>query len=187
MEALVPAFLLAALSQLVDRSALLSAILSDRFSRPGTIALAISLVHITANCIAAGAALAVASMLTPNAQSLLIAVALLSGALGLFWPRGEPRSLASWRFGAFPLALFGAILVSIGDRTQFFTFALATKGEPWFAAAGACLGAILPNCIAAYLGETAWRALPMRWLRIVLGVIFLIVGIYIALGALRLR
>lgn len=187
MEALVPAFLLAALSQFVDRSALLSAILSDRFSRPATIAIAVSFLHCLANFIAAGAALAVIPMLTPNAQSLLIAIALVVGGLGLFWNRAEPRRFDGWRLPPLPLAFVGALLLGFGDRIQFFTFALASKGQPWFAAAGAAIGASIPIVAAAYLGERSWRRLPIRWIRFALATIFLLIGIYIALGALRLR
>ena len=49
MEALVPAFLLAAITQLCDKPAMLTAILADRYGRPLTVALAAGFAHAAGN------------------------------------------------------------------------------------------------------------------------------------------
>jgi putative Ca2+/H+ antiporter (TMEM165/GDT1 family) len=186
MEAIVPAFLLALLAQPGDRPALLTAILADRFRRPIVVALAAGVAHGVGSVLAALAGMTVAPGLTPEAKSLLLAVALLAGAVtGLIRTR-LPSRLDRWRFGPLFTPLLGVFVLALGEQTQFFTFALAAGGSPWLAAAGATLGAFVVAIIAATLGEAGWRKLPLRWLRYAASAIFLVAGIVIGLGALRL-
>ncbi|RYD54451.1 MAG: TMEM165/GDT1 family protein [Sphingomonadales bacterium] len=186
MEALVPAFLLAVLTQLGERPALLTAILSDRFGRPLTVALAAGLAHAAGNALAALAGMSMAPILTPNAQSLLLALALLMAGFGGLWRVKPPGRLERWHLGSLFTPLLGIFVLAFGDRTQFFTLALATRGEPWFAAAGAALGAFAVCFVAAVLGELSWRSIPFGKLRVILGLLFLVAGAWIGLDALRL-
>ncbi len=183
MEAIVPAFLLALFAQACDRPAMLTAILADRYRRPLAVALAAFLAHLAGNAFAAAAGAAVAPMMTPNARALLLALALVFGAFAGTKP---PSRLEGWRLGAFATALLGTLLLALGDRTLFFTFALAARGEPAFAAAGASMAAGAVAFVASVVGERGWTALPLRWLRLGGGAALLVAGLWIGLGALRL-
>ncbi|RYE02798.1 MAG: hypothetical protein EOP61_07205 [Sphingomonadales bacterium] len=186
MEALVPAFLLAVLTQLGDRPAWLTAILADRYGRPLTVALAAGLAQAGGNAFAALAGLSMAPILTPNAQSLLLAVALLMAGISGLWRVKAPNRLDDWHLGSIVTPSLGVFALALGGNTQFFTLALATRGEPWFAAAGSALGAFGVCFVAAVLGELAWRNIPFGKLRVIIGLLFLAAGAWIALGALRL-
>jgi putative Ca2+/H+ antiporter (TMEM165/GDT1 family) len=186
MEAIVPAFLLALLAQPGDRPALLTAILADRFGRPLTVALVAGLAHGAGSLLAAWAGAAVAPTLTPEARSLLLAVALLAGAVTGMIRTRLPSRLDRWRFGPLFTPLLGVFVLALGEQTQFFTFALAAGGNPWLAAAGTTLGALVVAIVAAVLGEAGWSNLPLRWLRFASSALFLIAGTVIGLGALRL-
>ncbi|RYD48061.1 MAG: hypothetical protein EOP60_16360 [Sphingomonadales bacterium] len=140
MEALVPAFLLAVLTQLGERPALLTAILSDRFGRPLTVALAAGLAQGAGNALAALAGLALAPTLISNAQSLFLAIALLMAGLSGLWRVKLKSRLDNWQLGPLFTPLIAIFFLTLGGNTQFFTLALAVRGEPWFAAAGAGLG-----------------------------------------------
>ncbi|WP_240700156.1 TMEM165/GDT1 family protein [Sphingomonas gei] len=182
----MPAFLLALLAQPADRPALLTAILADRFKRPISVALAAGLAHGIGSVLAALAGAAVGPSLTPEAQSLLLAVALVAGAVTGVIRAKLPSRLDRWRFGPLVTPLLGVFVVALGEQTQFFTFALAAGGTPWLAAAGATLGALVVAMVAATLGEAGWTRLPLRWLRFAASLLFLLAGIVIGLGALRL-
>lgn len=186
MEAIVPAFLLAVLTQLGDRPALLTAILADRYGRPLLVALGSGLAHAAGNALAAAFGMAMTPILTPNAKALLLAVALILAGFGGLWRMKLPSRLERWRLGALLTPMLGIFVLALGDRTQFFTLALAARGEPWFAAAGAAIGAFAVAFIAAVLGELTWRGLPLVRLRIASALIFLIAGAWIGLAALRL-
>jgi putative Ca2+/H+ antiporter (TMEM165/GDT1 family) len=186
MEALVPAFLLAVLTQLGERPAMLTAILADRYGRPLTVALGAGLAHAGGNAIAALAGKAMAPILTPNAQSLLLAIALVMGGLGGLWRVKAPGRLEGWHLGSLLTPLLGIFVLALGDRTQFFTLALATRGEPWFAAAGAALGAFGVCFVAAVLGELSWRGIRLGTVRVIVALLFLAAGAWMGLVALRL-
>lgn len=186
MEALVPAFIAALLTQIGDRPAMLAAILADRYGRPLTVALAAGLAHGAGNAAAALLGSTMAPMLTPNAQSLLLAVALFFGALGTVGRVKTPDRLERWRLGSLLTAFLGVLILALGDRTQFFTLAIAARSQPWFAAAGATAGAFAVAFVAAVLGELAWARIPFRAFRLVTGLLMLAGAAVVALGALRL-
>ncbi|WP_169798354.1 TMEM165/GDT1 family protein [Sphingomonas soli] len=174
------------MTQIGDRPALLTAILADRYGRPATVAFAAGVAQAGGNAFAAFAGLAMAPILTPNAQSLLLAVALLMAAISGLWRVKVPGRLAGWHLGSILTPLLGVFALALGGNTQFFTLALAARGEPWFAAAGSALGAFGVCFTAAVLGELAWRNVPFGKLRAATSLLFLCSGIWIALGALRL-
>lgn len=186
MEAIVPAFLLAILSQLGERPATLTAILADRFRSPILVALAAGLAHAIGNVLAAAAGMAIAPMMTPNAQALFLAVALVFGGLGGLWPVKAPDRLTNWRLGGFFTPLLGVLVLAFGERTQFFTLAISVRGLPWLAAAGATLGAFGVAFVAAVLGERTWRAIRLGWVRIGSSILFLVAGAWIGLAAVHL-
>jgi putative Ca2+/H+ antiporter (TMEM165/GDT1 family) len=186
MEAIVPAFLLAVLTQLGDRPPLLTAVLADRYGRPLLVALAAGLAHGIGNAVAAALGASMAPILNSHAQALLLAVALVLGGIGGLFPMRLGRRLEDWRLGPFLTPLIAVAALAIGERTQFFTLALATRGQPALAAAGAIAGSFAVALVAAVLGELGWNALRLHRLRIAVAILFLVAGIYIGLGAVRL-
>ncbi|MEG3181125.1 TMEM165/GDT1 family protein [Sphingomonas sp. LT1P40] len=187
MEALVPAFIAALLTQVGDRSPWLVAILADRYGRPFTVALAAILAHGAGIAIAATGGMLIAPMLTPNARQLMLALALIFAAMGLLWRLKTPDRLEGWRLGSFLTALFGIFILALGDTTQFFTLAFAARGpSPVLAGAGALAGVAVVNLAAALMGELSWRQLPIRGFRIGFGIVCLAGGLFLAAGALRL-
>jgi putative Ca2+/H+ antiporter (TMEM165/GDT1 family) len=186
MEALVPAFIAALLTQLGDRPAMLTAIVADRYGRPLTLALAAGLAHGAGNAVAAVAGAATAPLLTPNAQALFLAVALFIGGVSALWPVKPPARLDSWNIGSLLTGFLGVFSLALGGQTQFFTLAFAVRGQPWFAAAGATAGAFAVAFVAAVLGELAWMRIPFRGFRALTGLIFLVASAVIGAGALRL-
>jgi putative Ca2+/H+ antiporter (TMEM165/GDT1 family) len=186
MEALVPAFIAALLTQAGDRPAMLTAILADRYGRPLLVALMAGLAHAGGNALAAFGGGLVAPMLNPNAQALLLAIALLFGGTGSLWPVKRPERLEQWQLGSLLTPLLAIFILALGDRTQFFTFAIAARGEPWFAAAGAAIGAFAIAFVAAVLGELSWSRIPFKWLRVGMGLVMLAGAAWVGLGAMRL-
>ncbi|MFN4097267.1 MAG: TMEM165/GDT1 family protein [Sphingomonas sp.] len=187
MEAVVPAFIAALLTQAGDRSPWLAAILADRYGRPFTVAIAALLAHVAGNAIAATGALLIAPLLTPNAKQLLLALALIFAAMGALWRLKAPDRLEGWRLGAFLTPLLGIFILALGDTTQFFTLAFGVRAQtPWFALGGACAAIFVVNLAAALMGELSWRQLPIRGFRIAFGLLCLLAGVIVGAAALRL-
>jgi Ca2+/H+ antiporter, TMEM165/GDT1 family len=186
MEALVPAFIAALLTQLGDRPAILTAILADRYGRPLTVAFVAGLAHAALNAFAAIGAELIAPTLTPNARALFLAVAFVIGGFSALLPVKTPDRLESWGLGSIPTTFLGIFSLALGAQTQFFTLAFAVRSDPWFAAAGATAGAFAVAFVAAVLGELSWLRIRFRGFRILVGLLFLIAGAVIGLGAVRL-
>jgi putative Ca2+/H+ antiporter (TMEM165/GDT1 family) len=185
LDALVPAFVAALLTQIGDRSPWLVAILADRYAKPFTVAFAALLAHAIGNAVAGLGGVLVAPMLTPNARQLLVALALGFAAVGALWRMRPPDRLEGWRLGAWLTPLLGVFILALGESTQFFTLVFAAQSG-WLAIVGATLGAGSVNVAAALLGEQAWRRMPIRGFRIGFGLLALAGAAVLAAGALRL-
>ncbi len=132
--------------------------------------------------IMAVAGFSIAKMLPGPAKQMLVAFALLAAAIELFWPvrlkrSGEPtRSL-----GAIGIVLF---LKQISDAARFaiFAFAAATALAP-MAAIGGALGGSAALLLGWMMCGELERKLPLRAIRIALGVLLSIAGMIIGLSA----
>ena len=185
MDALLTAFVAAALAEWGDKTQLLVALLAAATRRPGRVLAGLFLALAASNALAAAAGTVIAGMVTIRAMTLLVALALLfAGVAGLIRREVKEAAPARWLVaGAFVLCL----AAEIGDRTQFLTFALAGRfGSAPLTAAGATAGALAACLPAALLGERLRETVPMRPLRYAIAGAFLVAGFLVAVSALQL-
>lgn len=185
MDALLTAFVAAALAEWGDKTQLVVVMLAAATRRPGQVLAGLLLAALAGNAVAALLGVYIADMLTIRAMTLMTALALLfAGAFGLI--RRKPPAPASIRL---PLltAFILCLAAELGDRSQFLTFALAGRFDSApLAAAGATAG-ILAACVpAALLGDRLATAVPIRAIRYVGAALFLIAGFIVAVKALQL-
>jgi putative Ca2+/H+ antiporter (TMEM165/GDT1 family) len=181
------ALVAAALAQVGDRTAWLAAILSDRNGRPGLVIAMAAFAILAASSLAAMLGAVIGPKLAPNAQQLMLALALVLQGGGAFFPAKPPDRLTRWRIGATATALLGLFILAFGDGVQFIVLTLAARTPvPGLAAVGATIGSLAVIVPAALMGEATWLKLPLRPVRMAIGGLFLIFGIILALGALRL-
>ncbi|QNA86043.1 TMEM165/GDT1 family protein [Sphingomonas sp. So64.6b] len=191
MDALMAAFVAALLAQASDRTPWLTAILSTRFARPGTVILATAIALAIGNGIAAVGGALIGPRISPNARDLFLALALMSAGGSALFAIKPPDRLSGWRIGAFMTSLLGVAILAAGDRTQFITLAISARSPspvlvPVLAAVGATIGALVVNIPAIIAGEDVRRKLPIPAIRVAIGILFLIVGVVLGLGAIRL-
>lgn len=187
MDALMAALVLGALTQLGDKTPWLAAILSDRYRTPGVVIFAAALALAINNTIGVIGGVFVASLLTPNAKLLLLALALVLAGVTVQLRSKSIDRLEGWRLGAFATSVLGLVIMAFGDRMQFVTAALAARSPvPWLAAVGATIGAMTVCVPAILLGEPRWQALPLKPVRIASGVALTIAGIVLGLSAMQL-
>lgn len=177
----------AALASVGDRLPWLAAILADRYRAPLRIVAAGLVAIAAASAIAAGAGRLLAPLLTPEARQALLALALLLQGGGALWPVRAPDRLDGWRIGAALASLLGLFVLAFGDGVQFVVAALAARSPlPWMAAIGATLGMAPALTTAALLGERGWCALPLVPARRAIAALFVLAGLVVGAGALRL-
>ncbi|MEG3163493.1 TMEM165/GDT1 family protein [Sphingomonas sp. PB2P19] len=180
------ALVAAALAQIGDRTAWLAAILADRY-RPARVIAMAAIAMLAASGLAAFAGTLLAPMLAPNAKQLMLALALLLQGGGAFFPAKAPERLQRWRIGALATSALGLFILAFGDGVQFIVVTLAARSPvPALAAVGATIGSLAVIVPAAVMGEAGWTALPLKRVRIGIGVALLLAGLFLALGALDL-
>mgnify|MGYP000318332191 CR=1 FL=1 len=123
----------------------------------------------------------IAQMLPVVAQRMLVAIAMIVAAVELFWPAREKRPKEPTRS---PFAAFIVLLArQWGDAARFLLFALAAATAlPAHVALGGAAGAWVALAGGWALGEDL-EALPLRAFRLAMGMIVLIAGVLMGLGA----
>ncbi|WP_166042107.1 TMEM165/GDT1 family protein [Sphingosinicella sp. YJ22] len=183
MDALLFAFVAAALAGIGDQTQVLAGSLSARGDRPGAILAGMAIAAAGMAAIAFIAASFVSDMVGVRAQTQFVALALaFAGITGLMKP--EPLRWAERvRWGGFLGALLFGGYAAASGRIQFMSLAFAIRAEmPVFAAVGGALGLLAAAIPAALLGDK-FLALNLRPARIAIGVVLLVAGALVFLNA----
>jgi len=187
VDALVPAFLAALLAEFGDKTQLLTVLLATRFQRPGLILAGIAAAVIVNSAIAAAGGAMLDGVIPFRAINLLLALAMIFTGGGALLPQKPPRVGIYDRLGVAGASFVAFFLLEFGDKTQFLTFTFAARSQtPWLAGAGAAAGIIVASLPAVALGAALPATLPLRPIRLAVGGLLLVIGIGVALSALRL-
>lgn len=185
MDALLTAFLAAALGEWGDRSQLVAALLAARYGRPGAVLLGIAAAATANAALAAFGGSLIHLEITWRAASLFLAVTLVySGVAGLIGPEGkDPRR----RFGPLAGSAVGFFAAMWGGRTQYVTAGLAAQFGAWpLVAAGAAAGILLSAAPAVALAGRFGGVVPLKPIRIGASTLLLVAGLWLGLSAMRL-
>ena len=187
MDALLTAFVGAALAEWGDRTQLFVIVLAARFAKPGAILAGLAVAALLNGAVAALGGVFIHDLITTRAVSLLVALALLMAGAGSLLRRKPPDIAARWRTGAFLTAAASLFLLEIGDKTQFLTFALAARFDSVaLTLAGATAGILIANAPAAVLGSTFAKTMPVQPIRYAIAGILIVTGFWVAVKALAL-
>lgn len=177
----------AALAQVGDRTAWLSAILADRYRAPLLVILMAASAIALASAAATVGGMLLAPRLTPEAKQFFLSVSLAVLGAGALFRTKAPDRLAGWKLGGAATSLAGLAILAFGDGIQFVVLALAARSTmPWLAAVGATIGSLVAIVPAVVLGERDWLALPLRRMRVAIGVVFVGAGLVLGIGAIGL-
>ncbi|MGE3395665.1 MAG: TMEM165/GDT1 family protein [Sphingomonas sp.] len=186
MDALVASFVAAFLAEWGDKTQLLAALLAARTGRPGPVFAATVAAIAAANIFAAFAGAAMVGLIPLRAAGLLLAIALIVGGLAGLIRRRTPDA-GSLRLPLVIATMIMALAAQVTDRTPFLTFALAARFDaPMFAAAGATVGATAACLPAILLADRFGNTIPLRPIRLVVAVLFLLSGFAVTVSTLQL-
>ena len=140
------------------------------------------LAAITTSALAAVAGAALATIMPPAAKHMLVAFALVLGAVELLWQRRLREAQEPTR-SAFAILIVLAAL-QLGDGARFLILAIAVAtGDPVLAALGGALGSGAMLSAAWAMGPGLGRGLPLRAIRYAAAALMAGAGLIIGLSA----
>ena len=181
MEALLTSTAVVALAEIGDKTQLLAIILATRFKRPMPIILGILAATLANHFLAALVGERAASLLDGEWFRYAIAISFIAMAAWTLIPDTlEEEEARPARFGAFLTTLVAFFLVEMGDKTQIATIALGAQFQsvPWVTA-GTTLGMMIANVPAVFLGHELIRRVPLRVVRTIAALLFLVIGLWL--------
>lgn len=184
MESVLVSALVVAAAEIGDKTQLLALVLATRFRKPLPIILAIFVATLANHAGAAAIGGVIAAWIGPQILRWILAVSFVAmGAWILVPDKIDDDPAASFgNHGVFLTTLISFFLVEIGDKTQIATIAMAAKYHSivWVSV-GTTMGMMAANVPAVLLGDIAAKKLPLRLIRAIAALIFILLGILVFL------
>lgn len=183
MEAILNSLFLVFVSEMGDKTQLLSLVLMARFRKPWVILAGVLVATLLNHALAAWAGEWVSTLLSPQHLKWVLAVTFFGFGLWLLVPdeEGEVKESGSW--GAFLTTLVSFFIAEMGDKTQLATVALGARYSGVFlVTVGSTLGMMASNALAIFFGDALLKRIPMQWVRRAACGLFVLFGILILLS-----
>ena len=179
MEAFFISAAVVAVAEIGDKTQLLALMLAARYRKPVPIILGIFLATLANHALAAWAGAAVAAWIGPEAMRWILGATFIVMAGWCLIPdKADDGPQAARQAGAFLATLIAFFIVEIGDKTQIATVALAARFQSLIAVtAGTTIGMLLANVPVVLFGDAIARRLPLRIVRAVAAILFLVLGL----------
>ena len=183
MDALLTSTAVVALAEIGDKTQLLAIVLATRFRAPLPVILGILAATLANHFLAALVGSTAASVLDGDWFRYLIAASFIAMGLWTLIPdKLDEVNDKPARFGAFVTTLIAFFLVEMGDKTQLATVALGARFDNvYWVTAGTTLGMMIANVPAVFLGRELIRRVPMRTVHIVAALLFIAIGLWLAI------
>lgn len=173
-----------ALAEIGDKTQLLALLLAARFRKPLPIIAGIFVATVLNHALAAWLGAWVQQTLAPQTLRWLVAGSFV--AVGLWALKPDRLDMTDGQLpshGAFVATTIAFFLAEIGDKTQVATVLLAARYTPlWEVIAGTTAGMLLANLPVVMLGSRFASRLPLRAARITTALVFLALGLWVAVG-----
>lgn len=184
MEAFFVSALLVAISEIGDKTQLLSLILAARFRRPVPIILGILTATLANHALAGLVGEWVRGAVSPQVLRWALGVSFLAIAAWALVPdKLDDDPSPKGRYGVFLVTVLAFFLAEMGDKTQVATVMLAAKYHALVSVvAGTTLGMMVADVPAVLLGKASSPKLPFKLVRIIAAGLFALLGIAALLG-----
>ena len=180
MDAFLQSALMVAISEMGDKTQLLSLILVLRYKQPWTIMAAIFLATIANHAGATWFGVTLAGFIPEMWLKFGLAAIFIIFGLWILKPDSDEGLDQQYKHGAFFTTLVVFFLAEMGDKTQLATVALGAKYQSIAAVtAGSTVGMMVTNAISVFGGETLIKIIPMTYVRYTASLLFLVFGLLI--------
>lgn len=184
MEALLTSTALVAIAEIGDKTQLLSFVLAARLRKPLAIILGIFTATVANHALAGSLGVWLAQLLPQNWLVWLTGLTFIAFGLWALVPDSLDGEQRAYPAGAFVTTTIAFFLAEMGDKTQLATVALGARFDALAAVVlGTTLGMLLANIPAVLVGEALAHKLPMRAIRYLAALSFMVTGLVSFLGA----
>ena len=180
MEAFLVSTGIVALAEMGDKTQLLALVLAARFKRPWPIVAGILVSTVVNHALAGAVGAWVTTLAGPQVLRWVLGLSFIAMAAWMLIPdrMDADEGQKSPKFGVFATTVVVFFLAEMGDKTQIATVMLAARYNAIAAVvAGTTLGMMLANTPVVWLGERVTRLLPLRIVRNVSALVFLVLGV----------
>lgn len=181
MEALLTSTAVVALAEIGDKTQLLAIVLATRFKRPVPIIAGIFVATLANHFLAALVGEQAARILDGAWFRYLVALSFIAMAAWTLVPdKLDDVEDKPARFGAFLTTAIAFFLVEMGDKTQIATIALGARFQSVVPVMiGTTLGMMVANVPAVLAGNALIKRVPLKVVRIVAALLFLVIGLWL--------
>jgi putative Ca2+/H+ antiporter (TMEM165/GDT1 family) len=163
-----------ALAEIGDKTQLLALLLAARFRAPWTIVAGIAVATLANHAFASAVGTWLVSIIGADAMRWIVGLSFIAMAVWALIPDSAPdENVAAPRYGIFLTTLVAFFLVEMGDKTQIATVALAAQFN----------SIVFANVPVVFAGEALIRRVPLKVVRSVAALSFVILGLYALLSA----
>ena len=187
MDAFLTTIISVFFAEIGDRSQILTVALALRFRNDKSVLAGLA-VSTLLNCtLAATLGSVIDQWVSEEPVRLFTAMAYVFAGSGMLWWRGKVDLLENWKFGAFTTSFLGLFILQFGDKSQFLILVSAANTPFWgFVLVGGFIGIMTASLPLVFLGGQTSAKLPTSLIRKIAGVVMLIWGLFLALGAFKL-
>ncbi|MBP9709088.1 MAG: TMEM165/GDT1 family protein [Oligoflexales bacterium] len=182
MDAIFHSFGLVLLSEMGDKTQLLALVLALRYKQTWPVLAGILVATVLNHGLATWLGFWAASQISEELLRAVLALLFFAFAIWILVPDkldGEEQRIYK-RQSAFWATLVLFFLAEMGDKTQLATLALGAKfQQPLAVTIGSTLGMMVANGLAIVFSEKLTKIFPMKAIRIVSSILFLIFGLAI--------
>jgi Ca2+/H+ antiporter, TMEM165/GDT1 family len=170
-----------ALAEIGDKTQLLALLLATKFKRPWPIVLGILAATLANHAFASAVGAWLVGLIGAHTLRWILGLSFIAMALWTLIPDSAPdEDAATPRHGVFLTTVIAFFIVEMGDKTQVATVALAAQFHSIvFVVLGTTLGMMLANVPVVFAGDALIRRVPLKVVRIVTALSFLVLGVYV--------
>ena len=175
LDAFLHSTLLVAVSEIGDKTQILSLILAARYRKSIPIVFGILVATLANHALAAFGGTLLMHTALKAWMPLILALSFIGLGLWILVPDkvNEDEGAVKKDYGAFITTTIMFFLAEMGDKTQFATIALAAEyNNILMVVAGSTLGMMIANVPAVIFGDKIMKYVPLKWVRIVASLLF---------------
>ena len=185
MEAFLTSTALVALSEIGDKTQLLSFVLAARLRKPLPIIAGIFVATVLNHTLAGSVGVWLAQRIAPQWLPWITGSVFIAFGLWALHPDSLDEDPKIHSAGAFVTTAIAFFIAEMGDKTQFATMALAAQfqGALFAVVTGTTLGMLLADVPAVLVGDRLAKRLPLTAIRWIAAAVFIATGVAAMLRA----